>query len=79
VWLPHGPVGQVESVEGIDEARVAPGVHTCSVSVSAGGEITELRSSWDRIALITAEGATPAEALANAQNAANLIKVNIKR
>jgi biotin carboxylase len=77
VWLPHAPVGRVERVEGVDRARTSPGVHTCAIHLEPGDEVHELRSSWDRIALITTEGATADEALANARNAADAIKVTV--
>jgi len=48
------------------------------VSVAAGGTTHELHSSWDRIALVTAEGTGPAEALANAQHAIDRITVKIR-
>ncbi len=78
VWLSRAPVGEVESVDGVEEASAAPGVHTCAVSVAAGGTTHELHSSWDRIALVTAEGTGPAEALANAQHAIDRITVKIR-
>ena len=78
VWLSHAPPGEVESVDGVEEASAAPGVHTCAVSVAAGGRTHELHSSWDRIALVTAEGASPAEALANARQAIGRITVKVR-
>jgi len=78
VWLSHAPPGEVESVDGVDEAKAVAGVHTCAVSVAPGGTTHELRSSWDRIALVTAEGATAAEALANAQQAIGRITVKVR-
>jgi biotin carboxylase len=78
VWLPHAPVGYVERVDGAEAAKASPGVHTCAISVKPGDEVHPLRSSWDRIALITAEGATADEALANARAAANAITVHVR-
>lgn len=78
VWLGRAPAGEVESVAGVERARAMPGVHTCVASVGPGEPVGELRSSWDRTALVTAEGATPAQALANARQAAEAITVNVR-
>jgi biotin carboxylase len=79
VWLAHAPAGEVETVDGVEEAKAVPGVHTCVATVTAGEQTHELRSSWDRIALVTAEGATPDEALANAQQAIDRITVKVRQ
>ena len=78
VWLGRVPAGEVESVDGVEEARALPGVHTCIASVSAGEQTHDLRSSWDRASLVTAEGATPQEALGNAQRAVDRITVKVR-
>jgi len=78
-WLDRAAPGEVESVEGVEEAHAMPGVRTCVASVHAGEEIHELRSSWDRASLVTAEGATAAEALANARRASERIKVRVRQ
>jgi phosphoribosylamine-glycine ligase len=80
VWLGRAPAGEVvESVDGVDEAQALPGVHTCLASVHPGEQIHELRSSWDRSSLVTAEGATPAQALENAQRAVERITVTVRQ
>jgi biotin carboxylase len=78
-WLGRAPAGEVESVDGVEEARALPGVHTCVASVAPGEEIHELRSSWDRASFVTAEGATPEEAMANAQLAADRIAIKVRQ
>jgi biotin carboxylase len=75
-WLSRAPAGYIESVDGLAEARAAAGVHTV-VAPAVGDETHELRSSWDRVAMVTAEGATPAEALANAQKAIAMIDIKV--
>jgi len=77
-WLSRAPAGEVVSVEGVEEARAASGVHLCSVAVEPGEHVHELRSSWDRVALVKAEGATPAEALANARRAIERIVIRVR-
>jgi biotin carboxylase len=77
VWFSHEPPGRVESVDGLDAARAVPGVHTV-IAPTPGAESLPLRSSWDRAALVTAEGATPAEALARAQESVGRITVTVR-
>jgi biotin carboxylase len=77
-WLSHAPTGEVVSIDGVAEAEAAQGVRICSVAVEPGERIGELRSSWDRVALVKAEGATPAEALANAQHALGRITIKVR-
>jgi biotin carboxylase len=77
-WLSRTPAGEVLSVEGVDEARAVAGVHHCSVGVAPGDHVDELRSSWDRVAMVMAEAATPAEALANARRAIDRIVIAVR-
>ena len=76
-WLPAAPPGVVSTVDGVDQAKSMPGVHTCSVTVKVGDEVHPLRSSWDRAAMVTAEGATAAEAIDRARAAAETIVVTV--
>ncbi len=78
VWLSHGPVGEVERVTGVAAAQASPGVRGCPVGVAPGQRIDELRSSWDRIGMVMAVGATPAEALANARHAIGRIEITVR-
>jgi biotin carboxylase len=68
-WGARLPAGEVVSCDGVDEARAVPGVRMCLVAVDPGDRVSALRSSWDRAALVTASGATAAEALDRAQQA----------
>lgn len=76
IWMERATTaGEVESVDGVEDAKAVPGVRTV-INVNPGDQVQELRSSWDRIAGVIAEGATQAEALAAAKN--GLAKVRIK-
>lgn len=77
VWFSLAPAGRVEGVDGLEEAQAIAGVHTVHAP-DVGDESHELRSSWDRASLVTAEGATAAEALANAQRAISRITVKVR-
>ena len=77
VWTSSGPPGEVTNVDGVKEAEASTGVHACVVR-KVGQRIHGLRSSWDRVAAVMAEGSTPAEALANAQRAVGRITVTIR-
>jgi biotin carboxylase len=76
-WFAHVPPGEVEAIDGIDDARGIEGVHT--VAAPQIGSVTgELRSSWDRQVASTAVGTTPEEALHRAQAAVGSIKVSVR-
>ncbi|OLB76122.1 MAG: biotin carboxylase [Actinobacteria bacterium 13_2_20CM_2_71_6] len=76
-WFAHVPVGEVDTVEGVEEARAVPGVNTV-VAPQAGARTTELRSNWDRPILVTASGASADEALDRARSAVAHIKVTVR-
>jgi biotin carboxylase len=77
-WTIGKQAGEVESVDGRQDALSLPGVHSCLVRVKAGDKLTPMRSSFDRMVAVTAEGATPAEALASAQAAAARISIKLR-
>jgi len=76
-WGSRLPAGEVVACDGVDEARAVPGVRMCVVAVDPGDRVSALRSSWDRAALVTALGATPAEALARAQEAISKLVIKV--
>jgi biotin carboxylase len=77
-WTSLAPsVGEIESVDGLSAAHAVPGVRTV-VAHDAGEPAHPLRSSQDRVTLVTAAGDTPAEALANAQRAVDLIEFKVR-
>jgi biotin carboxylase len=70
--------GEVESVDGIEEALALPGVLSCVALAGIGSKTHALRSSMDRVVESTAKGATPAEALANARAAVSRISIKVR-
>jgi len=78
VWMAHAAAGEVESVDGVDEAKAVAGVRTCMVTVEPGERVNELRSSWDRVAVVIAEGATGSAALSSAQQAIDRITIKTR-
>jgi hypothetical protein len=71
-------VGEVESVDGREDALAVPGVHSCWIRVKVGDQVTTLRSSFDRVLAVRAEGHTPAQALATAQAAIGHVSIKIR-
>lgn len=67
--------GRVCAVDGVERARATPGVMRAAVTVAAGDEVAELRSSWDRVGEVIAVGRTPAEAQARAGAAVAAVRV----
>jgi hypothetical protein len=77
VWFLHVEPGEVLSVEGVEEARAVPDVVTVVVGPKPGDHVHELRSSWDRIALVTASSVDTAEALRRAQQGIGAIRIRV--
>ena len=77
VWFLHPGAGEVLDVTGVEEAEAAADVLGVVVIVGKGDTIGELRSSWDRVALVEAGGPTAAEALRTAQQALELITITV--
>jgi len=77
-WHGRAAAGEVLRVDGVERARAGAGVRLCAVAVEPGERIDELRSSWDRVAMVTADGATAAEALANATRAVDAIVITVR-
>jgi biotin carboxylase len=77
-WTIGTQRGEVESVDGVQDALRLPGVHSCLVKVTAGDKLTPLRSSWGRIVSVTAEGTSAAEALASAKAAADRVSIKLR-
>ena len=48
------------------------------VTVEPGEQVNELRSSWDRVAVVTAQGSTATAALAAAQRAIGQISIKTR-
>ncbi len=77
--LPPGEAaGEVESVDGREDALAVPGVHSCWIRVKVGDQVTALHSSFDRVLAIRAEGATPAQAVATAQAAMGHVSIKTR-
>ncbi|MCA1842255.1 MAG: ATP-grasp domain-containing protein [Actinobacteria bacterium] len=77
VWFLHVEPGEVLSVDGAEAAKAVPDVVTVVVGPKPGDRVNELRSSWDRVALVTACSVDTAEALRRAQQAIGEITITV--
>jgi biotin carboxylase len=77
VWFLHPGAGEVVDVTGVEEAEASENVLGVSVVVHKGDTIGDLRSSWDRVAMVEAGGPTTDEALRTAQHALELIRIQV--
>ena len=68
--------GAVRSVAGLAEARALPGVDDAEVFVPAGGHVLPLTDSAKRAAYVLSHGTTRDEALAHADAALALIRID---
>jgi biotin carboxylase len=77
VWFLHVEAGRVHSVDGVEDARAVPDVVTVVVGPKPGDQVNELRSSWDRVALVTSSSVDTAEALRRAQEGIAAITIRV--
>jgi biotin carboxylase len=70
--------GMVEAVHGVEAATGADGVFACSVDVGPGDRFDGLRSSWDRVGEVMVTADTPAKALRRAEDAAALVRIDVR-
>ena len=78
VWFLRVEPGEVQAVDGLDEAAGAPGVVSCHTDLKPGDRTRELRSSWDRAGSVIACGHDPSEALERAKSAIDRIHVKVR-
>ncbi|MEV7213733.1 ATP-grasp domain-containing protein [Kitasatospora cineracea] len=69
--------GTVTAVHGLDAAAAAAGVQLAAVGIAPGHRSAGLRSSWDRVGIVTTLADTPAEARRLADEAAALVRFDI--
>ena len=77
VWFLHPGAGEVVDVTGVEEAEASENVLGVSVVVHKGDTVGDLRSSWDRVAMVEAGGPTADEALRTARQALELIRIQV--
>ncbi|RKE18367.1 ATP-grasp domain-containing protein [Streptomyces sp. TLI_171] len=73
---PDGP-GTVTAVHGMEQAAAAEGVQQAAIGIGPGHRTAGLRSSWDRVGIVTALADTPAEARRLADAAAALVRIEL--
>ncbi len=76
-WFLHVEPGEVLSVDGVEQAKAVPDVITVVVGPKPGERVHELRSSWDRVALVIAASMDTAEALRRARQAVAAIRITV--
>jgi hypothetical protein len=69
--------GQVQSIDGLEDARSLEGVVRCDVNLQAGDRTPELRSSWDRVGHALASGPSAADAAGRAEEAVRRIQITV--
>ncbi len=73
------PTGRVSAVDGLERARLAPGVVEGDVSVAVGSETGTVTNSWERSGHVIATGETPGQADRRARAAAELIRITTEQ
>jgi biotin carboxylase len=77
-WHGVAAPGEVISIDGVEQAAALPGVERCTATVTVGGFVPPLRSSWGRTAAVTAFAATALQARDIARRAVDMISVETK-
>ena len=77
MWFLHPGAGEVVDVTGVEEAEAAEDVLGVTVIVHKGDTVGDLRSSWDRVAMVEAGGADADAALRTARQALELISIQV--
>lgn len=72
------PVGRIESISNVDEARAIPGVKQISFVKNVGDEAPEIHGSGDRIGFVIAQAETAEEAVDICEKALDTIKVVVR-
>ncbi len=75
--FPPAKSGIVNKTEGLDEVHKVKGVHDAQLYIKAGDKVNELKSGSDRIGHIITYGADRADALKIADEAENLLKIEV--
>ncbi|MDU2709290.1 MAG: lactate dehydrogenase, partial [Finegoldia magna] len=70
--------GRVKSILRLDDAKKLPGIVEIEICVKEGDNISEIKNSRDRIGHVIAEGENENEAIANAERAINMIKIEVE-
>jgi hypothetical protein len=78
VFLTAEP-GELEAVEGVEEAEAAPGVIRVRAYRRPGFTVEELRRGSDRVGAVQAVGSSRGEALERARAAAALVRFRTAR
>ncbi|MCH7908639.1 MAG: ATP-grasp domain-containing protein, partial [Candidatus Hydrogenedentes bacterium] len=75
-WIPAAP-GEVQAIEGVEEARAVPGVREVVVHTLVGDTLASIVDcvTRDRVGYVLAEGDTAEDALMAARRAANCCKI----
>ena len=70
------PAGTLASLEGLDEAKSAPGVHMLKLFVGAGDTLTAVENHTQRAGFVITTGADKQQAIERAHHALALVKVS---
>lgn len=74
----HAPQGILEAVDGIENARLIPGIQEVTIVKEIGTEIGAVNSSGDRLGFVIAQANNEEEAIAACNAAIDCISVSVK-
>lgn len=71
-------LGEIEDIEGIEEAKKINGIQQISLIYNIGEKIKSIQNSTDRAGFVIAQAATPEEAIKTCENALKKIKIKVR-
>ena len=71
-------LGEIEDIEGIEEAKKIKGIQQISLIYNIGEKIKSIQNSTDRAGFVIAQAATPEEAIKTCENALKKIKIKVR-
>ena len=72
-------IGVIQSIEGIEEVKLVPGVKQISIVHDVGNSVGEIHSSVDRVGFVIAQADNQHDAIEICEKALQLIKINVTK
>ena len=74
----EAPIGTIQAIENVEEARSVPGVKQITFTKTVGDKSTPIQCSNDRIGFVIAQGNTAEDAVRSCEKAMSLLKVRVR-
>ncbi len=72
------PKGEIQSIEGVEDAEILPGVQQVSILKEVGDMVSDIASSGDRVGFVIVQADSAQEAAELCEKAVSLIRISVK-